>query len=323
MKRAKPTLLAICAALGVGCPGDDGSEGSTTAADATTMGSPATESGGASTDAGAMTTAVDGTGTGTDGSSTGPAADEGDFTVLTYNVAGLPEPLSSSMPATYIPLISPKLNAFDLVLVQEDFAYHDQLIADVEHPYLSEPGGGGTYGDGLNRMSQSAFADHTRAAWEVCFGEFDNGSDCLTDKGFAWARHEVAPGVTIDVYNLHHDAGGSPGDVDARNQQVAQLVAAIAANSADRAIIVAGDTNMDEEDEPTLQMLLAGADLRDACRELSCGQDGRIDRVMIRDGADVALTVANWRVDTSFVTDTGEDLSDHEAIAVDVHWARL
>ncbi len=308
---------------GLGCPGDDG--GGTGDGDPTTTTSAATD---ATTNATGSTTtaatdgATAGDTTGDDGS-TGVVADEGELTILTYNVAGLPEPLSGSMPATYIPLISPMLNAYELVLVQEDFAYHPQLIADVQHPYLSEPGGGGTYGDGLNRMSQTAFTEHTREAWEVCFGEFDNGSDCLTDKGFAWARHELAPGVTIDVYNLHNDAGGSVDDIAARDQQVAQLLAAIAANSADRAIVVAGDTNMDEEDEPTLQMLLTGADLRDACRELSCGQDGRIDRIMIRDGTDVALSVANWRVETSFVTETGEDLSDHEAIAVDVHWARL
>ena len=44
---------------------------------------------------------------------------------------------------------------------------------------------------------------------------------------------------------------------------------------------------------------------------------------MVRDGDAVALTVSDWRIDTSFVTDTGEDLSDHELVAVDVHWTRL
>jgi endonuclease/exonuclease/phosphatase family metal-dependent hydrolase len=251
-----------------------------------------------------------------------PAATEGDLTVLTYNVAGLPEPLSGSMPATYIPMISARLNAFDLVLVQEDFAYHAELIADVDHPYLSEPGAGGALGDGLNRLSRTPFTGHTREGWTACYGEVDSGSDCLTAKGMAWAVHELSPGVFVHVYNFHNDAGGGPEDLDARSQQVDQMLAAIATNSEGAALIVAGDTNMKEASEDILQKLLTGAGLRDACRELSCPEPYRIDRILVRDGDDVALTVSDWRIDASFVTETGDDLSDHEALALDVHWAR-
>lgn len=45
----------------------------------------------------------------------------GSFKALTYNVAGLPAPISGSEPATNSPLISPKLNDYDLVLLQEDW----------------------------------------------------------------------------------------------------------------------------------------------------------------------------------------------------------
>jgi hypothetical protein len=31
------------------------------------------------------------------------------------------------------------LNDYDVVVVQEDFAFHDQLIVDVDHPYQSDP----------------------------------------------------------------------------------------------------------------------------------------------------------------------------------------
>lgn len=60
----------------------------------------------------------------------------GTFTTLTYNVAGLPEGLSGSNPSVNTPLISPLLNAYDLVLVQEDWIdaagvdfFHDDVIS--------------------------------------------------------------------------------------------------------------------------------------------------------------------------------------------------
>ena len=45
----------------------------------------------------------------------------GDFTVLSYNVAGLPQEISTVNPQEHIPLISPLLNDYDVVLTQEDF----------------------------------------------------------------------------------------------------------------------------------------------------------------------------------------------------------
>ncbi|MET0594862.1 MAG: hypothetical protein ABW133_19330, partial [Polyangiaceae bacterium] len=79
---------------------------------------------------------------------TGDSAASGEFTALTYNVAGLPEAFSGSQPATNTPLISPLLNDYDLVLVQEDWqtpnpnptgfsVYHDLLAASARHPHQS------------------------------------------------------------------------------------------------------------------------------------------------------------------------------------------
>ena len=107
---------------------------------------------------------------------------------------------------------------------------------------------------------------------------------------FTVARHELSPGVFVDVYNLHMDAGGSPEDLAAREAQTAQLLAAIAARSEGMALVVAGDTNMGASSEAILQTLLDGAGLRDACRELDCGDETRIDRIMLRDSDDVVLT---------------------------------
>jgi len=185
----------------------------------------------------------------------------GSFGALSYNVAGLPQGLSGGNPIVNIPKISPLLGGYELVLVQEDFAHHDALAADAEHPHQSESNSQGpiNYGDGLNRFSDTPFVDFDRFAWEACNGWIDQSNDCLTDKGFSVGRHELAPGLVIDVYNLHMDAGGSDGDHDAREAQTQQLLAEIAARSTGVAVLVAGDTNMSESSEYILVQLLEGA----------------------------------------------------------------
>lgn len=308
-------LLAACKEDGLASGSGETTHDGSTAGTGDGSTTSATSSGGAEDDA-----AADGTSSG----AVPPGETEGTLSVLTYNVAGLPEPLSGSMPVEYTPMISPLLVAYDLVLVQEDFAYHEELVAAVDHPYQSDPkitGEGDPLGDGLNRLSRHPFGDHAREAWEVCYGQIDNGSDCLTMKGFSVARHELSAGVFVDVYNLHMDAGGSPEDLAAREAQTEQILATIAARSSGMALVVAGDTNMGASSEAILQTLLEGAGLRDACRELECGDDTRIDRIMLRDGDDVVLTPAAWRIDESFVTPRGEPLSDHEAVAIELSWA--
>jgi hypothetical protein len=265
---------------------------------------------------------------GTADSSTGdppPPVTQGTLQLLTYNVAGLPDGISGSMPIEYIPQISPLLNQYELALVQEDFAYHPELAADAEHPYQSEPHPdldppNYVFGDGLNEFSQYPFDPPDRVAWALCNGQLDMGSDCLTDKGFYRAVHTLSEGIEVDVYNLHMDAGGSPEDIAARDAQVAQLVAYILMHSLDRAVIVAGDTNMDEEDEASLQALLAAAGLTDVCRALDCGEEYRIDRVLYRSSTRIELTPMAWAIDATFVDSLGNDLSDHEALGVVIGW---
>ncbi len=258
-----------------------------------------------------------------DGGSTGADAEpaDGTLSVLTYNVAGLPDFISGSDPLVNTPLMSPLLNDFDLVLAQEDFSYHAELSSAAEHPHQSTPGGGGTLGDGLNRFSQTAFSQFERHGWTQCNGLFDSGSDCLTEKGYSVGLHQLAPGVEVDVYNLHMDAGGSQADIAARQAQIQQMLGTIAVRSAGRALIVAGDTNMDEEDEADFVTLLQGAGLLDACRELTCGDEFRIDRIMYRNSDTLELIPTSWVVDLSFADSNGNQLSDHEAVVTDFDWA--
>jgi hypothetical protein len=312
--------LAIPALLHFACGSSDaGSDADSTTSGGTSSAGAPTSTGGADTTGDAASSSESGAPVPT------PPVTEGEFTLLTYNVAGLPEGTSQSMPLEYTPQISPLLNLYDLALVQEDFAYHDLLVADAEHPYQSEPHPDSNpreiaFGDGLNEFSQFEFGALDRVTWAECNGTVDSGSDCLTIKGFFAATHTLSEGIEVLVYDLHMDAGGSKGDIAARDAQVAQLLAHLEANAGERAVIIAGDTNMDEEDEASLVALLDGAGLVDACRALSCGEEGRIDRVMLRSSAQVELTAVDWQVDDRFVDPEGNQLSDHEAVGVTIGW---
>ncbi|MEV7434783.1 jacalin-like lectin [Streptomyces griseoviridis] len=162
----------------------------------------------------------------------------GTFDVLTYNVAGLPEGLSSSHPATNTPLISPRLAPYDIVNVQEDFNYHAALYAGDNHPYRTATSGGAAIGDGLNTLSSYPFDDFERVRWNAC-----TGTNCLTPKGFTLARLRLAEGVYVDLYNAHPNADDTDDALAARRANITQLSAFIQANSAGNAVIVMGDTN--------------------------------------------------------------------------------
>jgi hypothetical protein len=269
-----------------------------------------------------------GGGSGTAAPAVAPAPTSGSIDVLTYNVAGLPEPLSQSSPDIYTVQISPLLNRYDVVLAQEDFFYHRELSLYATHGYRStpEPTPAGRFvNDGLNHFSKLPLTEPVRTTWVACNGQLDYASDCLAAKGFFVARLTLAPGAEVDVYDLHADAGGGALDVAARAAQYVQLRDFIVATSAGHALIVAGDTNLhgfDPDDEPVLSSFLAGAGLTDACRSLGCGTES-IDRVMLRDSARIELRAATWSLATEFVDAGGNPLSDHEAVHVRVDWRLL
>ena len=248
----------------------------------------------------------------------------GEFTLLTYNVAGLPQGISPSNPKKNIPIISPKLNKFDIALVQEDFVYHEELKSKANHLYQSQtqidclPH---FITDGLNRFSKFPFSELYRKAWESCSNK--NGNDCLAAKGFTLAKTEIAPGVFTDIYNVHLDSGGSPNDTEARQSQVAQLLKAISIHSLGNAVIIAGDLNLNTTNRPNdveiFKTLLTSAGLTDVCRSLSCGTE-LVDRVLFRNGNDLALKAVLWELDENFVDVVGQNLSDHSAVSVLFKW---
>ena len=284
-------------------------------------------------------------------------AASGEFSMLSYNVAGLPQEVSSENPEENLPLISPLLDAYDIVVTQEDFDwwgpetaeldfvnYHERLRADTNFPYATEqhPGPAAVgidgsdprrpipyVGDGLGFLSQFPMTDVERVPWTSCYGVLDGASDCLAMKGFAVGTFELADGVLVDVYTLHAEAGEGPQDQPIQVENFEQLAAFMNQRSEGRAVILGGDTNLHLEpdhdqragDTPIWEGFLEATGLTDACSVVDCPEPGAIDKVAFRNGDGLTLEPQSFENPTeTFTGPDGEDLSDHPPVTVEWTW---
>ena len=188
-----------------------------------------------------------------------PAAHSGTFNVMTYNIDGFPKAMggNSSEDTKSISAILESL-ALDIVVFQEDFTKHDELISNfttATYPYRTAhwKGTATTFGDGLATVSKFPFNywDYNKAQWDQCGGTLQelvlgtsSHPDCMTEKGFSMVTLDIDEGLQIDLYNLHQDAGGDSNSLAAKQNNMAQLAEYINTHSAGKVIIVAGDFNM-------------------------------------------------------------------------------
>ncbi|MFJ3231165.1 endonuclease/exonuclease/phosphatase family protein [Streptomyces sp. NPDC086787] len=268
-------------------------------------------------------------------------ATSGTFSVLSYNVAGLPEPLSGSEPATNTKIISKRINPYDVVNVQEDFAYDDDLDKFDEHPYRTKPSVPGwvpgvPFSDGLNTLSAFPLKNLVRVKWDKC-----TGTNCLTPKGFSRVRLELPGGTSLDLYNAHMNAGsGSDKELNARRDNTRQLSEYIQKHSAGRAVIVMGDTNsrytrsgdiiQDRRDDngftdAWVQLVNGGrtpADDDDAGTCKTVNSCEVIDKIFYRSGGGVQLNATYYNNEYGkFLDSDGRTLSDHNPPTVRFSYA--
>lgn len=255
--------------------------------------------------------------------------DEGSFSVLTYNVHGLPPEVTGDETSVRIAQIATFLSDFDIVGLQEDFSdeNHERIASTVRHPYqnrfnqkLSEDR---YYGSGLSALSYFPIAAVQNTHYDSCHGYIDASSDCLASKGFQLIELMLTDGHSIHLYNSHLEAGGSDEDLQVRQQQVTKLIDSLQGYSADKAVIFVADTNLhstDADDVLLLEQLEAEGGLSDACLSVSCPESNHIDRIFYRNGPMIEFTVNEWIRDQRFVDDNGVDLSDHPAIVATIDW---
>lgn len=258
------------------------------------------------------------------------------FRVLSLNVAGLPGIISSSDPSTNTTKMSPLLNNYDIVSVQEDFAYHSDLISQVNHPYITPHSGNVPVGDGMNFLSNFPLYETTRYTWNDRSGFISNGADQMTPKGILYSSVEIEPGFFVDIYNIHTDAGDDEGSYNARRSNMLQLGELIKQRSVGKAVIVIGDTNSRytrEQDnfetavlnacgltDPWIDLVRNGVvpedgdALMDSDHRNSASNEV-VDKIWYRSGRNVELNAIHYALlETEFMDENGEQLSDHYPI---------
>ncbi|MEI2272011.1 endonuclease/exonuclease/phosphatase family protein [Sphingobacterium sp. ML3W] len=265
----------------------------------------------------------------------------GFFSVLTYNVAGLPGFISSAITgrSRSIAEIGKKINPFDIVNVQEDFNYNNSLyLGGNQHPYRTKPKGRVPFGDGLNTLSRFPMSDVVRVPWKK-----RTGADSLTPKGFTLVKVEIVSGIWLDVYNVHANAQNNRRASNARRDNLNQLRDYIGENSSENALIVMGDFNAHYSfGDDNLHDFMESTTLVDSWVELQNGglvpeakhafkpphmlsignQNESIDKILYRSNGHLNLAARDYNIENNLFTNLrGLPLSDHYALAANFNWA--
>jgi endonuclease/exonuclease/phosphatase family metal-dependent hydrolase len=250
--------------------------------------------------------------------------------VLTYNTHGMSSWIAGDDPQRRLPIISELLNGYDVVLLQEDFAYPELLASHAKHPVIERGNPPAELwkrwlpifaGSGLTTFSQLPLPDDnavTGEALQACSGWLSGANDCWASKGFLRLRLRLDGGEKIDVYNLHLDAGQSEEDRAARRAQLERLRIRIAELSFDGALIIGGDFNLrasNADDASLLENFRSELRLLDSgARRLDDGPfEAQIDYLLYRDGGQTKLELVEAGPATEFETE-GVPLSDHPAL---------
>lgn len=230
----------------------------------------------------------------------------GTFDTITYNVDGFPKCLGGNSNSKFKSLLS-KLESsdFNIVLMQEMFTADkhrflrdEKRISKRTYPYRSKHWRGGmlSFGDGLVRLSDYPFDMENRddndyslqtfesEEFDDCNNNFFGGStDCLTEKGFTVAVHEISKTFNVHIYNTHMEAGSQNADIKVKQRQFDQLADFINAYSHDASVILGGDFNAKWEDnsakeeyQQIWENFLATTGLRLACQDLINGNNDSI-----------------------------------------------
>ena len=268
----------------------------------------------------------------------GASADEAKITVsmMNFNVAGLPTFDGTDSAGNHKKIAEYIVaNNFDIVAVQEDFAYNNALVSNLKgYEYITNHSGSIPGGDGLNIFSKTMTVyNETRVEWNDSFGDIAEG-DILTPKGIIYAVIEIADGVYIDFYNIHADAFDTDGSKVARESNYKQVMAMVEENSAkhNRPVIITGDFNQflhttAEENSNMYTIFHEDGGFKDAWVELhnngdyfdfTSWEDGTsywgkwdsVEKFLYRNGGGVTVEPVDFKY--SWVTnDAGVSVSDH------------
>lgn len=151
-----------------------------------------------------------------------------------------------------------KLDA-DIIGVQENFNYNNELISNLQNKYMFGNYRGGIdfsnirwlpypkfKTDGLTFMSKIPFDEVDTVKWNKSCGYISSANDLLIEKGFRLELVKITDDLYLDVYLLHMDADFCNiecSDSEVRGLQLKQLVDYIIKRDSHNPIIIMGDTN--------------------------------------------------------------------------------
>jgi len=246
------------------------------------------------------------------------------LTVLTYNVHGLDAWLVDDDPVARMPQISERLDKYDVALIQESWSYFDLLAASATHPVRERGNGphpGMFFQTGLTGFARPPLLAVSRGSLGACSGWLTGANDCFADKGYLRLRLRLDDGLAVDFWTVHLDAGEGDGDRAARSAQLDQLVKRVRELSGNRALVIAGDFNLAEqngEDHMLLERFRQALELVDTgARSAPDGPFAQkhIDYILFRDGPGVWLEPLEAGEAREF-SDGPAPLSDHPALFV-------
>ena len=246
--------------------------------------------------------------------------------ILVYNTHGLPSAFVGDDPEERFPLIGEKTKAYELSLLQEDFAHHELLLENLNKESIAIRGNGNNKslcpfcsGSGLTMISnfeREWQLEVNSEAFNSCSGWLGGLNDCFASKGFQLARIETPSEKYVFILNTHLDAGRSTSDRKVRADQLNQILAKVEKVIDGEALIVAGDLNLrrnDPQDSHLLETFKKDLGLLDSFGGVK--NRPSLDYILYRNGTDTTLEVLEVGIDPDFQYDN-KPLSDHPALFI-------
>ena len=251
--------------------------------------------------------------------------------MLVYNTHGLPEIFISDNPKKRFPIIGEKTQDFNISLLQEDYAHHEELSSGFAQKSIAIRGPmGGTLscpfctGSGLTsifNLPKDWNIEVESEAYETCSGWLRGANDCFAYKGFQIIKITTPNQKKFFIVNTHMDAGRRDSDRSSRKIQLDHIVSAIERREIDEALIVAGDLNLNSKDLKDVLLLEEFKEklkLNDSFEGYEISKKWSIlDYILYRQGSEVEFKLVSVGEDESFVTEEGP-LSDHPALFLEI-----
>ena len=251
--------------------------------------------------------------------------------MLVYNTHGLPEIFISDNPKKRFPIIGEKTQDFNISLLQEDYAHHEELSSGFAQKSIAIRGPmGGTLscpfctGSGLTsifNLPKDWNIEVESEAYETCSGWLRGANDCFAYKGFQIIKITTPNQKKFFMINTHMDAGRRDSDRSSRKIQLDHIVSAIEQREIDEALIVAGDLNLNSKDPKDVLLLEEFKEklkLNDSFEGYEISKKWSIlDYILYRQGSEVEFKLVSVGEDESFVTEEGP-LSDHPALFLEL-----